>query len=248
MDSRIEEKKKIREIGFMNLQKQCDTLGLRINVLDWKSECEPEDFALNAYINDGYVGSRYEGRAISLALKGMCLDSQTKFSKLSGTQFDAREDACVGGFGEISLCEKDHLQSIVNEILGISKKQFLENCIEMLRYALVKAWYPDVSLDLLDLIYDTLTKEEWIKLASIQRNGWPDLTLIKNNRLKFVEVKTSDKLHASQIITIPLIIGSINADVSILQLKRNALHTKCAIEEVDSRNVNEVVNDGWLLN
>ena len=34
-------------------------------------------------------------------------------------------------------------------------------------------------------------------------NGWPDLTLIKDNEVLFIEVKTTDKMHESQLITIP---------------------------------------------
>ena len=51
---------------------------------------------------------------------------------------------------------------------------------------------------------------DWLYLLANQfqmdpyrfRSGWPDLTLVNGEYIEFVEVKTTDKLHYSQIDTI----------------------------------------------
>jgi hypothetical protein len=51
--------------------------------------------------------------------------------------------------------------------------------------------------------------------------GWPDLTLrTKTGRVQFLEVKATDRLHASQVVLLPMLRESIGLDVSVLQLKR----------------------------
>jgi hypothetical protein len=51
------------------------------------------------------------------------------------------------------------------------------------------------------------------------RAGWPDLTIARENELRFVEVKTTDKLHSSQKNTITEVLKPWGASVSVLQIK-----------------------------
>ena len=48
--------------------------------------------------------------------------------------------------------------------------------------------------------------------------GWPDLTLIRDGKLKFVEVKTTDRLHASQVHTYLNVAIPLGLDFEIVQL------------------------------
>lgn len=50
------------------------------------------------------------------------------------------------------------------------------------------------------------------------KNGWPDLTLIKEGKLTFVEVKTNDKLHESQLITIPAMRDIIPSEFKVCRI------------------------------
>ena len=49
-------------------------------------------------------------------------------------------------------------------------------------------------------------------------SGWPDLTLIRDGSVELLEVKTTDKLQESQLITVPAIAKNIK--VKILNVKR----------------------------
>ena len=51
------------------------------------------------------------------------------------------------------------------------------------------------------------------------RNGWPDLTLIRESSVKLVEIKTRDRLHFSQIRTFPRL-RAVIPEIQILQITR----------------------------
>ncbi len=48
------------------------------------------------------------------------------------------------------------------------------------------------------------------------RNGWPDLTLVRDGRVKFIEIKTTDRLHHTQFTTIEELLLPVGLDVSVL--------------------------------
>lgn len=50
--------------------------------------------------------------------------------------------------------------------------------------------------------------------------GWPDLTVIGDEGLQFVEVKEKDKLTVSQLITVPAMIKAAHIPVKVLQVSR----------------------------
>ncbi|WP_371264495.1 VRR-NUC domain-containing protein, partial [Salmonella enterica] len=52
------------------------------------------------------------------------------------------------------------------------------------------------------------------------RSGWPDLTLIRDKSIKFVEVKTTDNLHKSQLTTIPVILDVLPNTIVVCRVKR----------------------------
>lgn len=54
-------------------------------------------------------------------------------------------------------------------------------------------------------------------------SGWPDITIIEDGKLKLIEIKderTGDRMHASQIITLPSA-AAIGLDVSVLNVSRS---------------------------
>jgi hypothetical protein len=87
--------------------------------------------------------------------------------------------------------------------------------------------YSELSLEFAIAIYDALDVDTFVSIAKKisedpykYRNGWPDLTLIKGSDVLFIEVKVRDKLHESQIITIPEIQKIIPASFCICKLFR----------------------------
>jgi hypothetical protein len=51
------------------------------------------------------------------------------------------------------------------------------------------------------------------------RSGWPDLTVIEDGEVSFIEIKTTDLLHASQLRFAEEIAKPLGFSCSIIQLK-----------------------------
>ncbi|MDP3586700.1 MAG: hypothetical protein Q8R58_01485 [Sulfuricurvum sp.] len=214
-------------ISNLSLVLQCEKLSLPIQVLEWDKSKKPEIWAWQYFSNLGFVGAYCEGGAIGLVLKGLCLDELTKTSYFYGTCINAREDACLKGINVLAEKNEDQLNSIMKEIYETDRSKYLSACEEILSYPAINEWYPGLNMNFLEKMYDALTKDEycliakWIAMNPEHRNGWPDLTLVKENIVCFVEVKTTDKLHNSQLNTIPAIKQLINADIQVIKLTSN---------------------------
>lgn len=50
------------------------------------------------------------------------------------------------------------------------------------------------------------------------RSGWPDLTIIRNGLILWVEVKTTDKLHMSQLVTLSRMKDLLPGELKVLQI------------------------------
>lgn len=92
----------------------------------------------------------------------------------------------------------------------------------------LKETYPGLSADILIDIYDAIGNDLLVKLArnEILRGnasfiGWPDLTLVKDGEIQWVEIKTTDRLHNSQICMIRDNSTILKEKVKILQLKED---------------------------
>ena len=216
----------ITAIGCLPLEKQCRSIAIPYNTLSWDSASNPEFYAYNILVQQGYVGSYCEGGGFGTAIKALCLGELTRASIFYDTCIDAREDACLKGVVALSHIEKSKLEDIFRQILHTPRAQFIAAFSEIISYSAIREWYPGLTLEFAEALFDTVPKEhfirlaKWISLDHTHRNGWPDLTLIKDGRLKFIEVKTTDKLHHSQLVAIPALIREISADIFVLQLSR----------------------------
>ena len=228
----ITEEGKLYIITTLPLVTQCEKLSLPMQVLEWNKSKKPEIWALEYFSSLGYIGAYCEGGAIGIVLKALCLDSLTRTSHFYGTPLNAREDACLKGIVTLAEKNEDQLNSIMEEIYATNRSKYLLACEEILSYPLINEWYPGLSIVFLEKMYDAFTKDEycliakWISINREHRNGWPDLTLVKEGIIRFIEIKTTDKLHNSQLITILAIKQLINADIQIVKLQMQKIDEK----------------------
>lgn len=214
----------ITAIECMPLKEQCCSIAVDLSTSSWGWTSSPETYAYGMFREQGYVGTYCEGGGFGTAIKALCLDALTETSIFFGTCIDAREDACLKGVVGLSHIETSKLDAIFNQIQQSTKTTYLAAFAEIMSYSPNREWYPGLSLAFADALFDAVPKSDFVQLAKwiskdpVHRNGWPDLTLVKGGRLKFVEVKTTDRLHHSQLVTIPALVREIDADVSVLQL------------------------------
>jgi hypothetical protein len=214
----------IKAMERLPLREQCRAISIGISTSPWDLTSTPEIYCYNAFAQQGHVGSYCEGGGFGAAIKALCLDALTEASIFFGTCIDAREDACLKGVVGLAHIEKAKLETVLKQIQQTSKEKYLAAFSEIISYSLIREWYPGLSLEFADALFDAVPKAHferlarWVSKAPEHRNGWPDLTLVKDGRLKFIEVKTTDKLHHGQFVTIPALISEIGADISVLQL------------------------------
>lgn len=123
-----------------------------------------------------------------------------------------------------------HLMEAIIEAVSTAQKDDIEKAFHTL-----KQWHADMGwtgdnwpwhnyvglrLPFIVSLYEALGNEVLTAITKALLNdtclgkGWPDITAIdKNNNVQLFEIKTSDKLHPSQIITIPALANYFQVEV-----------------------------------
>lgn len=120
--------------------------------------------------------------------------------------FGCRADACTRYVEAQFTILADHYRDLETCARKTSRSRMLKNFREVYGHSCVQERYPGVSAELLAGIVNALGTERRTTIMRRfatapyeYRSGWPDLTLIRGNELRLVEVKTSDRLHRSQL-------------------------------------------------
>ncbi|MBU2617539.1 MAG: VRR-NUC domain-containing protein [Euryarchaeota archaeon] len=222
-------------LEWLSLNNQCRELGLPLEELSYQSTSKPEIAAYKYFSERGYVGDFQEGDIILMVIQALCLDELTELNPEK-----SREDACrflKAQFYDFELKKKD-LEPLFEAIQKTSKERFTENFKEILGEPiqspiLGNEWnqevdkryksYPDAAKAFYDAVGIGPLERVARKFASNPcqfGNGWPDLTLVKGNEVRFIEVKTGDNLHRSQLVTIPIMQPLLPATFSVLRMKK----------------------------
>lgn len=88
------------------------------------------------------------------------------------------------------------------------------------------AFYPKVTWSHVEGLFDALKNERLAEIAAIfatapydLRAGWPDLTLWRDGRLMFAEVKSpTDQMHASQSRLISTVLVPLGFDTVLIEV------------------------------
>lgn len=192
-------------LSKLPLAKQCEQVGINLETLKLSYQGRPEAALLKHYEEQGYTGVNYEGTGILTVIKALALD---KLADLN--YFHDRNDACTRYLEAQLTILRDSTSEIISSIKRTTKERFISNFKEIIEKPRIKSDYPYLSIEFASKLFDAIGKETFVnilaKLAEepyTYRNGWPDLTLVKGKEVLFIEVKTTDKLHESQLITIP---------------------------------------------
>lgn len=165
----------------------------------------PENTAYEYFAGEGFTGSYCEGGAILLLIRAAALDYLHRLNP-----FNSRRDARTR-FSEAQLTiHSEHLEQICSVIADTSIAQVEENFAEIYTDGDTKHYYPGLDNVKIRKIARALTMPKLSRTAQAigedpytLRSGWPDLTLVNSDGdLVWAEVKTTDKLHRSQINTI----------------------------------------------
>lgn len=205
-----------------SLDKQCKELSLPLEEIHLSYEGKPEPALLKHFESLGYVGSFNEGYTFLTVLKALMLD---KLAELN--VFNDRKDACTRYLEAQLTIHKDKVSDIVASIRNTSKKKYLSNLREIFCQPFIQREYASLSFECCEALFNAIETEIFIAVAKkfsenpySYRSGWPDLILVKGTEVKFVEVKTTDKLHKSQLITIPTFREILPYDFSVYRVRK----------------------------
>lgn len=222
----------VRSEAFLSisLAKQCEALGIPLNVIEmeraeghWivsgRAHKRPEEAALAYFQEQGWRGAACEGSAVLILMKAACLDYLAEVNT-----FGSRQDACMRYFEAQCIIHRERSSAIVRAIERASESTVRANLAEIMAQTEYSAVYPRMNLEALIAIWRTLPARQLAKFAGYifadpgNRAGWPDLTLARNNKIMFVEVKTTDKLHCSQRDVILGILQPNRSEVRVVKL------------------------------
>jgi len=227
-----------------SLNKQCESLGIAIETLRvGRKKGQPELLVLDHYAKSGYEGCFTEGGIVFIILYSLCFDRLYRLGveKWGGSNYRVfvrgKEVSPVQSwmYGGIMIyqyfleAQPDLEELMLDDIQTTSKDKMLKHFEIIRSWQRSDTWWPHkyvgVTSDIVGRTYSYLGKTTLHKIAAAffsdpysYVKGWPDLTIIKAKGVRFVEVKTTDTLHLSQLITIPDVLLNAGLNVSITRL------------------------------
>lgn len=204
------------------LPAQCEQLEIPIRAINGlKYEGDPERAVWLRLKEEGYEGSYCEGGAVLIIIRAAALDVLARLNA-----FGSREDAC-SRFTEAQLTiHETRIPEITAAIEEASLDSVLRNFHEIYRSQMVQEAYPELTDSGIGALFNAIGPKRLKKIAEAiaenpyqYRAGWPDLTMAKGDEMLWAEVKTTDKLHMSQIITIGRMKSLLPGDVCVFHVR-----------------------------
>lgn len=180
-----------------------------------------EDAALAHFAADGWSGVAAEGGLMLTLIKA------ASFAKLATRNADTFIEAL---YHQNVAFEEDRFdpEEMVDAVRRATRDQLAQNWKVISATAgTTPAFYPKVTWSHVEGLFDALGNERLAQIAAIfatapydMRAGWPDLTLWRDGRIMFVEVKSpTDQMHASQSRLISTVLVPLGFDTVLLEVR-----------------------------
>lgn len=224
-------------ISFVSLEKQCELLGIEFEkIQNDKCNERPEICVLNFYENQKYNGFFTEGKVIFAIIQTIIMSVLYPLSE----PYFKYEDSLRLKFKGLNLCVKfkeniykeiyDAFENINNEnfihffnlLKSIQKQTIFNTPPTSMDYGLSDDFIDydsEKALMLFKVLGSDIIKNLFIKInnSELVYAGWTDLVIFNQKECCFVEVKKTDKLIPSQIITL-LSLKSLNIKIKVNKL------------------------------
>ncbi len=222
----------MKRFRSLNLPDQCKQAGWSLEKLSverlhdgtWTHDQfrakEPELLAAAYFVDRGYKVSWCEGGTIKLLMKAAALETLAKHN-----YFNDRSDAITRYLEAQLTLLGENVNQFITAVASANRATVDSALREILSHGFVQETFPTVKAQFALELFDALGCTHLGAIAEIfsrkpydYRAGWPDLTLIGGAGVRFVEVKTSDKLHESQRRFAVEVAEPLGLDCSVLQL------------------------------
>lgn len=114
----------------------------------------------------------------------------------------------------------------IGDAIGAADRSTVVRNFERIYAAGVDQYYPGVSVEFIEQLHIALAAKlpaifaRFSSDAYCYRAGWPDLTAVRGQDVRFREVKTSDKLHGSQLETIREVLQPCGLTIDVVQIAK----------------------------
>lgn len=210
------------EIAKLPLAEQCLQLDItheKLGGLPYGRK--PEIDALKHFSAQGFVGAYCEGGPVLLLIKAAALDVLEQFN------FRGRRDACTRFTEAQLLIYKESSKLILNAIRNTDVAQVERHFKEIYMFPQIPEYYPGLTAGIMSSLFAAIGAERLAQItAAIMENpysyraGWPDLTMVKGSDMFWVEIKTTDRLHTSQIMTMFRMKPLLPGNMRVIQLTK----------------------------
>jgi len=120
-------------------------------------------------------------------------------------------------------------RDLLDDVASVSVGDAMRNFGVLQSWQSSPTWSPHsyvgLTRELVELVLDRLPRRTLVDIGRLffsdpyaYVKGWPDLTLVEDGEVRFVEVKTTDRLHTSQIITMGEMNAAAGVNVSVVRL------------------------------
>ncbi|MCB5207801.1 VRR-NUC domain-containing protein [Methylovorus mays] len=191
---------------------------------------DPEAIAALYIASLGESCSWCEGATINLLIKAAALDTLARLNS-----FDDRVDAVRRYLGAQFTILASNISEVFSTIATSDQAVVERNLREVLGDPFVQDAYPRVQLSFALELLRAIDRSKLLEIAQRlamkpyeYRSGWPDLTVIGGNGVRFVEVKTTDRFQASQLRFATEVAEPLGLRCSVLQVipARNGDHAE----------------------
>mgnify|MGYP001271722953 CR=1 FL=1 len=129
-------------------------------------------------------------------------------------------------------------------VLTLSPQRITNPCIAgLFADTFVREACPRVTASDILALWEAFGQEAFVKIAATLlsapyrlRTGWPDLTLVRDNSVRFVEIKTTDTIRASQIAVVEHFAHPIGLGFQMCHVVRSQDEKT----EISARSVNNI--------
>ena len=235
------------QLSRKSLRVQCEVLGLPLNRVRMNYTGRPEVAMLERFVHSGAEIALFdEGKSIHGLLHAALMPllyplgvrrwgPEQKYVANGYIQVSGVSTYLYLHYGAFTELLSDH-PNLPNKMV----KTVAESTTDTIHagWSKIRSWNRDnkgfqhlsltVSPQQMVRLYEIVTRSRLVRIMQqllvppfvFGFTGWPDLTIVNDNHLSLVEVKTKDRLHHQQIITISDMKDAAELDISVVQVIR----------------------------
>lgn len=208
-------------VVMLPLEEQCKMMGIAYEkILGLEISGRPEYAAWCHFSSAGYTGAYCEGGAVLLLIRAAALDLLAKLNT-----FNSRQDACQRFTEAQLLIHQEHSDLILRAVRSADLSQVIRGFNEIYTSLMVQECYPGLTADVMASLFNSLGSETLAQITEAimeapysYRAGWPDLTMTNGDTMLWAEIKTTDRLHMSQISTLDRMKSLLPGEIRVVHI------------------------------